>query len=165
MTTINILTIGFTRKTAQDFFTLLRDARVARVIDVRLNNQSQLAGFTKKQDLAYFLKEILGMEYVHLPILAPTRAMLRAYRLRKMPWADYQQQFLDLMAHRQIEQHLDRAIMLDGCLLCSEHEPHHCHRRLVTEYLQANWGNVTIEHLTNTATRIRRDDGSFKPAL
>ena len=144
---IELFTIGFTQTTARDFFTKLKDARVKRVVDVRLNNNSQLAGFSKKDDLAYFLKEIGGIEYVHLPELAPTQDILDAYKKQKGDWGIYEKQFQDLMAHRQIEK-LVRPDMLDlGCLLCSEHMPHHCHRRLVAEYLSAKWGGIKTNHL------------------
>lgn len=147
MTSIRIATIGFTKKDAERFFDLLKKADVKRIVDVRLNNEGQLSGFAKKRDLAYFLKTILGIDYVHLPILAPTEEMLSAYKKQKGSWSDYEKRFLDLMSQRQIEQHVDRQIASDGCLLCSEDKPHHCHRRLVAEYLKSHWGNVKIQHL------------------
>ena len=97
---INLFTIGFTQKSAREFFTALKDAGVKRVVDVRLNNNSQLAGFSKKDDLPYFLKEIGGIEYVHLPELAPTQDILDAYKKRKGDWNVYEEKFLDLMARR-----------------------------------------------------------------
>lgn len=147
VTSLRITTIGFTKKDAERFFDLLKRAEVKRVIDVRLNNEGQLAGFAKKRDLRYFLKAILGIDYVHLPILAPTEEMLSAYKKEKGSWSDYERQFLDLMAQRQIERELDRDTINDGCLLCSEDKPHHCHRRLVAEYLKDRWGGARIEHL------------------
>ena len=117
------------------------------VVDVRLNNISQLAGFAKKDDLAYFLKSICGMEYVHLPELAPTQAMLDEYRKDRGDWATYEQRFLSLIKERRIEQTLSRDVIAGSCLLCSEEKPDHCHRRLVAEYLQQHWGNVEIIHL------------------
>lgn len=147
MTRIRIATIGFTKKDAERFFALLKHAGVKRVVDVRLNNEGQLAGFAKKRDLAYFLKAILQIEYVHLPILAPTEQMLSAYKKEKGSWDDYEKRFLDLMSQREIERHVDPKIVGDGCLLCSEDKPHHCHRRLVAEYLQRHWGDVAVEHL------------------
>ena len=145
---IELFTIGFTQTTARDFFTKLKAAGVKRVVDVRLNNNSQLAGFSKKDDLIYFLKEIDDIEYVHLPELAPTQDILDAYKKQKGDWGVYEKRFLDLMARRQIEK-LVRPEMLDhGCLLCSEHLPHQCHRRLVAEYLNSKWGKIKIRHLT-----------------
>ena len=144
---INLYTIGFTQKTAEAFFTLLSRAAVKRLVDVRLNNTSQLAGFAKKDDLAYFVKAICGAEYIHLPELAPTAELLESYKKRKGDWETYERQFLELMAQRRIEETVPRGLLEGGCLLCSEHEPHHCHRRLVVEYLQAKWANVAVTHL------------------
>jgi uncharacterized protein (DUF488 family) len=144
---MRISTIGFTKKSAEQFFAALRGAGVKRVVDVRLNNSGQLAGFTKKDDLAFFLRDILGAGYVHLPLLAPTQEMLDAYKKGGGAWDEYEKRFLDLMEKRRIESELDPAILADGCLLCSEDKPHHCHRRLVAEYLRGRWGDVSIEHL------------------
>jgi uncharacterized protein (DUF488 family) len=144
---MKIFTIGFTKKSARSFFETLRQSGAKRVVDVRLNNVSQLAGFAKKQDLAYFLESICAMEYVHLPILAPTQEMLDAYKKEKGDWAEYERDFLALMSERKIEENVPREVIEDGCLLCSEDKPHHCHRRLVAEYLNQAWGNITIHHL------------------
>lgn len=144
---MKVFTIGFTKKSAESFFTRLQMAGVKRVVDVRLNNVSQLAGFAKKKDLGYFLKTICGIEYVHRPELAPTREILDAYKKRKGQWADYEKQFLDLMESRQIEETLPRELLKEACLLCSEDKPHHCHRRLVAEYLKQKWNDVDIVHL------------------
>jgi uncharacterized protein (DUF488 family) len=142
-----LFTIGFTRKSAREFFSALKKAGVRRVLDVRLNNNSQLAGFSKKEDLCYFLKEIGGIDYVHLPDLAPTQNMLEAYKKHKGDWNVYEAQFLELMARREIEKKLRPEWLQDGCLLCSEHLPHHCHRRLIAEYLSAKWGGIITKHL------------------
>lgn len=147
MSTIQIFTIGFTKKSAERFFTELQRAQVKRLIDVRLNNSSQLAGFAKKNDLAYFLKTICGIEYVHLPELAPTAELLDAYKKRKGDWAVYERAFLKLMEARQVEQTIPQDLMDRACLLCSEDRPERCHRRLVAEYLKRNWGNIDIQHL------------------
>ena len=144
---IELFTIGFTQKTAREFFTSLKDAGVRRVVDVRLNNNSQLAGFSKKEDLAYFLREIGGIEYVHLPELAPTQDILDAYKKCKGDWEIYEKQFLDLLARRQVGKTIRPDLLDHGCLLCSEHLPHHCHRRLVAEYLNAKWGGIKTKHL------------------
>jgi uncharacterized protein (DUF488 family) len=143
-----LATIGFTKSSAKDFFERLLNASVQKVIDVRLHNTSQLAGFAKADDLAYFLKTIAGIEYVHRPILAPTDDILKAYKKQKGAWNIYEQQFLALMQQRRIEEQL-RADELNGaCLLCSEAKPHHCHRRLVCEYLNEKWGGVlSVKHL------------------
>jgi uncharacterized protein (DUF488 family) len=143
---VKLFTIGFTKTSAEHFFARLKAAGVKTVIDVRLNNASQLAGFAKKDDLRYFAQAICGAGYRHLTELAPTAAMLATYRNSKDGWPAYARAFLELMARRQIER-LDRASFDGGCLLCSEAVPHHCHRRLVAEYLRDRWGDVEIEHL------------------
>lgn len=144
---MKVFTIGFTKISAEGFFTALRKSGAKRVVDVRLNNVSQLAGFAKRQDLKYFLREICSMDYVHLPELAPTQPLLDAYRKAKGDWAAYERGFQDLMRARRIEETVSRDVMNDGCLLCSEDTPHHCHRRLVAEYLRDQWGDIEIEHL------------------
>ena len=145
---MRIATIGFTRKPARRFFELLREARVKRVLDVRLNNASQLSGFAKRDDLAWFLGELGGIDYVHLPSLAPTPELLGDYRKKRIDWDTYTARFLDLMRARRVEETLSRELLDAGCLLCSEHQPHHCHRRLVAEYLDDRWGGVRVDHLT-----------------
>ena len=144
---MRIFTIGFTKKSAETFFSLLSGSGAKRVVDVRLNNVSQLAGFAKKEDLKYFLRAICGMDYVHLPDLAPTQAMLGAYKKEKGDWSAYEVQFLALMKSREIEKSISKDVLADGCLLCSEEKPQHCHRRLVAEYLRDMWGDVEIIHL------------------
>ena len=146
---IHLFTIGFTKKTAEEFFGKLKAAGVACVIDVRIHNVSQLAGFAKKPDLEYFLREIAGIEYVHLPILAPTEEMMKRYRAGKGSWAAYAKQFTKLITSRQIEQHVSPELLDGACLLCSEDKPEQCHRSLVAEYLRAAWKDVEmrITHL------------------
>ncbi len=144
---MKVITIGFTKKTAKQFFGLLRDSGAKRVVDVRLNNVSQLAGFAKRGDLAYFLREICGMDYVHLPALAPTQEMLDQFKKQRGDWRTYELRFLELMKQRRIEETIPKEAIADGCLLCSEDKPHHCHRRLVAEYLKQHWDHVEISHL------------------
>ena len=144
---MKIFTIGFTKKSARKFFELLMQSGARRVVDVRLNNVSQLAGFAKRDDLEFFLKEVCGMDYVHLPDLAPTQEMLDEYKKLKGDWATYEKRFLDLMEKRRIEDTLPKDVVAEGCLLCSEDKPHHCHRRLVAEYLKQHWGNIEVSHL------------------
>jgi uncharacterized protein (DUF488 family) len=143
--TVKLFTIGFTRSSAERFFTRLRQAGVKRLIDVRLNNVSQLAGFAKTDDLGYFTQELCGIETTHLLELAPTEDMLKTYRSDKN-WSDYAARFRRLIARRKIER-LDRTLFDGACLLCSEAEPHPCHRTLVAEYLREKWGDVSIAHL------------------
>jgi uncharacterized protein (DUF488 family) len=148
MNEVRLFAIGFTRKSAARFFELLRTAGVRRIVDVRLNNSSQLAGFAKRDDLRYFAHEICGIDYVHLSDLAPTKELLDAYRKEGGDWDAYERQFLELVREREIETTVPRELVDGGCLLCSEHEPDQCHRRLVAEYLQACWGgDVRVEHL------------------
>ena len=144
---MRLYTIGFTKKSADAFFSAIRGSGANRVIDVRLNNVSQLAGFSKRDDLAYFLREICGIDYEHLPILAPTQELLDAYRKQQQGWPAYERAFIDLMKQRRVESSLARALVDGSCLLCSEDQPEHCHRRLVAEYLRDAWGDVEIVHL------------------
>ena len=143
-----IYTIGFTKKTAAQFFGLIRTAGITRLLDVRLNNVSQLAGFTKRDDLAFFAREICGVDYLHMPLLAPTQAMLDSLKKHKGAWADYESAFLELMVQREIERKLDnRLFSARTVMLCSEPTADHCHRRLVAEYLEEKWGGFEIHHL------------------
>lgn len=144
---MKVFTIGFTKKPASRFFELLKDSGARRVVDVRLNNVSQLAGFAKRDDLRFFLREVCDMDYVHLPELAPTKDILDAYKKHGGSWAAYEEAFLELMRKRRIEDTVPREVVEGGCLLCSENEPHHCHRRLVAEYLAETWGGVQVGHL------------------
>ena len=144
---MNVFTIGFTEKTAKRFFELIRSSGVKRVVDVRLNNTGQLAGFSKQADLAYFLREICQVEYIHVPELAPTKDILDVYKKHGGAWSVYEAEFLNLMERRRIDQSVAKDIVDQGCLLCSENKPHHCHRRLVVEYLQNKWGDINTTHL------------------
>ena len=145
---MEVFTIGFTQSTAAHFFGRLNDAGIKRLVDVRLNNVSQLAGFAKRDDLAYFLRQLCGAEYVHEPRLAPTQEMLDAYKKQHGPWPDYERCFLELLTERRVEETLDRDLfVVPTVLLCSEATPEHCHRRLVAEYLREKWGNIEIRHL------------------
>lgn len=145
---MEICTIGFTKKTAADFFGILKRARIKRLVDVRLNNTSQLAAFAKRDDLAYFLKEICGIEYLHEPLLAPTEEIIRSYRDKEITWDEYEKRFSALLEARKVEELIDkRGFDVPTVLLCSEPEAEHCHRRIVAEYLAAKWGGMTITHL------------------
>lgn len=145
---MKIYTIGFTKKSAENFFERIKQAGIKTLVDVRLNNSSQLAAFAKKNDLAYFLGAICGVKYIHLPLLAPEAEMLNQFKKMKGSWSDYERSFIDLLRRRKIERSLDRRIFEEPCvLLCSEDKPHHCHRRLVAEYLQQAWPDVQVEHL------------------
>jgi len=144
---ISIFTIGFTQKSAAVFFNLLIENSVKTVIDVRLNNVSQLAGFTKKKDLEYFLQVIGDIKYKHELNLAPTADILTEYKKYNGDWNVYEKEFLNLIKDRQIEKEFSPELVDNSCLLCSEASPIHCHRRLVVEYWQQKWGNINIVHL------------------
>ena len=144
---MKIHTIGFTKTTAESFFSRLAKAGVRKVVDVRLNNVSQLAGFAKKKDLPYFLRQICNIAYEHRPELAPTKDILDGYKKARGDWVTYEESFLKLMENRRIEELIPQSAMYDVCLLCSEDKPHHCHRRLVAEYLKKRWGHMEINHL------------------
>jgi uncharacterized protein (DUF488 family) len=144
---MKIFTIGFTKTSAEGFFTRLQKAGVNRLVDVRLHNVSQLAGFAKRDDLRYFLKAICCIDYIHRPELAPTDDMLDEYKKRGGQWSEYEKRFLDLMAVRHVEATIVPEALDGACLLCSEDKPHHCHRRLVAEYLMGKWHHVDITHL------------------
>ncbi len=144
---MKLFTVGFTRKSAREFFSALSRPGLVRLIDVRLNNVSQLAGFTKRADLEFFCESILSIPYLHLPDLAPTQEMLDAFKKNHGDWNEYKKKFLSLMAERQVEDTLSKETMNGGCLLCSEPTPDQCHRRLVAEYLRDKWGGVEIEHI------------------
>lgn len=145
---MDIYTIGFTKKRAAEFFEILKRVGIKRMIDVRLNNRSQLAGFTKCEDIKYFLREICGAEYLHVPILSPTKEILDGYKKKTLSWEEYEERFLALLGERRVENVVGRQLFdVPTVLLCSEPEPDHCHRRLVAEYLAANWEGVEIVHL------------------
>lgn len=146
---MEIFTIGFAQTPAAEFFGKLKRARIRRLLDVRLNNTSQLAAFAKRDDLRYFLREICDADYEHEPLLAPTQQMLDKYKKQKGSWQNYEDEFLKLLAERRIEENLDRErfATTPTVLLCSEHTAEHCHRRLVLEYLGNKWPGVEAVHL------------------
>lgn len=147
---MEIFTIGFTKTSAEGFFGRLKSNRIERLLDVRLNNRSQLAGFAKRDDLKYFLAELVGAEYEEAPLLAPSQDILDAYKRKgAMPWTTYEEQFLELMRVRSIETKLDPGDFerKRTVLLCSEATSEHCHRRLVLEYLAEHWKGVRIVDL------------------
>jgi len=147
MEKVRLFTIGFTRKSAEQFFTMLSKAGVKRVIDIRLHNVSQLAGFAKRDDLRFFLKAICGIDYLHMTELAPTQDILDRYKKKSGDWTVFEKDFLKLISERRIEQKVSEGLAHHGCLLCGEEAPDHCHRRLVAEYLRRKWGDLEIVHL------------------
>jgi uncharacterized protein (DUF488 family) len=146
---VEIFTIGFTRKSAERFFGLLREHGIQRVVDVRVSNTSQLAGYAKRDDLAYFLQELCHAEYVHEPLLTPPLDLMHAYRHREMTWDQYADAYVNLIAGRHIEDALDRGAFETKrtVLLCAEPTVERCHRRLVVEYLDRTWSGVNVTHL------------------
>lgn len=145
---MKIFTIGFTQKSAEEFFALLKSNGVQRIIDIRVHPGGQLAGFAKDRDLAYFLKELAGIEYVHLPELAPTEELMKAFRADK-DTAAWEAGYRVLLKSRELPERLDRALFTEKvcCLLCSEADAAHCHRRIAAEEMRMAWGDVEIVHL------------------
>ncbi len=146
---MKIYTIGFTQKSAETFFELLRQHNVRRLIDIRLKPNGQLAGFAKQSDLPYFLNKLVdGCQYIYMPELAPTEEILQEYR-KSRDWQRYAQRFERLMDERRIPDALNKEAFEKelSCLLCSEPTAEKCHRRLVAERLAARWGNVEVVHL------------------
>jgi uncharacterized protein (DUF488 family) len=144
---VKVFTMGYVGKNAREFFDILKQAGIRKVADVRLYNTSQLAGFAKKQDLEYFLQTIVGAEYIHMPIMAPTKQLLNDYKKGRLNWPQYENQFNSIIAERQIEKHIMLQDMDMVCFLCSEAKADNCHRRLVAEYLAEHWKSISINHL------------------
>jgi uncharacterized protein (DUF488 family) len=144
---IKLFTIGFTNKSAEQFFDLLKNNHVEGLVDTRINNVSQLSGFAKGNDLKFFAKQIGKMDYIHTLDFAPTKDLLADYRAKKISWADYEVAYLNLLDSRKIKQKVDVESLHQHCLLCSEHTPEKCHRRLLAEYFQAVRQDVDIVHL------------------
>lgn len=146
---MKLYTIGFTQKPAERFFGLLAEHGVERVVDIRLKPGGQLSGFAKQQDLAWFLDRLVGADYVHLPILAPSAEIRDDYR-KDHDWDRYVPRFEALMDERGIPAALDQAAFDEkiSCLLCSEPGPERCHRRLVAERLAREWRGADVFHLT-----------------
>lgn len=144
---MKVYTIGFHRKSAQQFFDLLRTSGAELVIDVRLYNTSQLAGFAKRDDLAWFLRKLCRLDYAHLPELAPTQELFDAPRSGDARREEYERRFVALLKKRRVETTLKRQSVAGACLLGSEADPRRCHRRLVAEYLQKRWKGVEIVHI------------------
>lgn len=145
---MEIYSIGFTQKSASEFFGTLKTHGIERLLDVRLNNTSQLAAFAKQADLAYFLRQICGAAYEHEPLLAPTQDILDAFKKNKGSWDIYTHAYRSLIRSRKVESVLSKeSFQKKTVLLCSEATAQHCHRRLALEYLQEHWGDVIIRHL------------------
>ena len=145
---MEIYSIGFTKKSAGEFFGALKAAGIERLLDVRLNNTSQLAGFAKQSDLKYFLEQICGAAYEREPLLAPTQEILDAFKKQKGSWETYTKANVALIRSRKVESAISQeSFQRKTVLLCSEASAEHCHRRLALEYLQQHWNDVVIHHL------------------
>ena len=144
---VRIFTIGYAGKNARNFFTILKHTGIKKVIDVRLYNTSQLAGYTKKRDLEYFLQAIAGTDYIHLPVMAPTKQLLNDYKKGDVNWEEYEIQFNSIITERHIEKYLELQDLDMSCFLCAEATADKCHRRLVVEYMSRIWPDITIQHL------------------
>ncbi len=148
MKTVKIFTIGFTGTTAENFFSRLQSASVQKVIDTRLWADTQLSGFAKKKDLGFFLKSLSNIHYEHQADLAPSEEILKGYKEGRIGWAEYETKYIQLLKLRQIAEKIKPDDVESGCFLCAEKAPHHCHRRLLAEYLQKEWQeSVEIVHL------------------
>lgn len=144
---IKLFTIGFTGKPAEKFFNLLKNSGVKTIVDTRINNVSQLAGFAKGSDLKFFAKEIGNISYEHKIDFAPTKELLTKYRKKQLTWPEYEIEYLNLLDMRHIARKTDIEKLHENCLLCSEHTPEKCHRRLLAEYLQHVKSDIEIIHL------------------
>ena len=147
MNKIKLFTIGFTKKNAETFFGKITKSGIEKMIDIRLNNVSQLAGFTKKDDLIYFLKKICNCEYAHIPLLAPTKEILDVYKKKEITWPEYEKRFKDLLIQRKAHALLSISELHMACLLCSEPTPDKCHRRLVAEFFKNYFKEIEVIHL------------------
>jgi len=144
---IRLYTIGFAGKSAEKFFELLTSKGVKKIVDTRINKASQLAGYAKGSDLEFFAKEIGGMSYEHNLDLAPTKELLTRYKGEKITWEEYEIEYLNLLDMRKIATKTDIEKLHENCLLCSEHTPEKCHRRLLAEYLKHVKNDIEIVHL------------------
>ncbi|MBP1468303.1 DUF488 domain-containing protein [Candidatus Chloroploca sp. M-50] len=144
---ITIFTIGFTNKSAKVFFELLEQSKVKTIVDTRINNVSQLAGYTKGTDLSFFARRVANIGYEHKIEFAPTKELLNRYRKKQMSWAEYEIEYLNLLDIRNIKNKVVVEQLNHSCLLCSEHLPDKCHRRLLAEYLQKTSSDIQIIHL------------------
>lgn len=146
---MKVYTIGFTQKSAKKFFDLLRANNIKTVVDIRLNNTSQLAAFAKGEDLKFFLTEFCNIDYIHDTTFAPTEELLKNYKNKKVSWLDYENEFGRIMQQRNIKSYIVKNYSNKEsiCLLCSEALPNQCHRRLVAEIFEKTLDNVQIIHL------------------
>ena len=143
---MNIYTIGFSGKSAEEFFKLLIKNSVKKLVDIRLNNSSQLSGFANIKHLPYFLK-LHNIEYEHKDIFAPTKELLKDYKDKKVSWEEYEKVYFKILEDREVLKSIDLKEFEDSVLLCSEPTATMCHRRLLAEYIQKNFSDINIKHL------------------
>ncbi len=143
---MNLYTIGFSQKSAEEFFNALKNNNVVRLIDIRLNNKSQLAGFANIKHLPYFLK-LHNIEYLYRPDLAPTKTLLDGYKKKLISWNEYEEQYINILIERKIIDKIDWSVFENAVLLCSEPSAEKCHRRLLAEYLAKNNREIKIKHI------------------
>jgi len=160
---MKVYTLGFAKKSAAEFFTLLRESGATCLVDLRLHNSSQLAGYTKSSDLAYFARAICAVGYVHATDLAPTQELLDLLHGAR-DWPAFERGYRALLEHREVEKKVPRELLADGCLLCTEPSPERCHRRLAIEYLGGKWGGIEAVHLGVPTPRPRRAPRVAQPA-
>lgn len=145
---ITLYTIGFTKKSAEQFFNLLKNNNVKQLVDVRISNSSQLAGFAKGKDLEFFVKEICHIPYRHITDFAPSKELLDRWHKQEVTWEEYEKIYIRLLKERNVLRDYGVKSFDGSCFLCSEDTPEQCHRRLLAEYLQEHSKEkVTIVHL------------------
>lgn len=144
---MKLFTIGFTKKNASQFFELLIQNQVKTIFDVRLNNKSQLAGFTKGSDLPYFLEKLGDIKYIHWTQVAPESELLKEWQKKEISWSQYEERYTEMLKKRGISDKYTPKQLDHGCLLCSEPTVEHCHRRLLAEYIKEKNPDIEIIHL------------------
>ena len=144
---IKLYTIGFTKKTARQFFELLKKNNVKKLVDVRINNSSQLAGFAKGADLEYFAEAICGIQYEFVADFAPTKELLSDYQNKKITWEEYKQTYRSLIETRKVTEKYDIKEFDHACFLCSEPTAEQCHRGLLVEYFWESNPDIQFVHL------------------
>ena len=145
--TATLYTIGFTGKSAQEFFGIIQTSQVKKVVDVRLKNVSQLAGFAKRDDLRFFLRSLCGCDYEHRPEWAPTEELLEGFKKKRIGWDEYERGFAAVLDQRLCGGDIASESLSDVCLLCSEPTADHCHRRLLAERFQTMCPGLAVRHL------------------
>lgn len=144
---MTLYTIGSTKKSAREFFETLKENGVKTLFDIRLNNMSQLAGFTKKNDLEYFLKEICNIKYIYLDILAPTKDIMDDYKNKKIDREEFKRRYIELIESRKVLEKINKNLLDNACLLCSGAKAEDCHRSLASEYIAENYEGINVIHL------------------